>query len=147
MKIFIPGNRCNGVTETFAEIDGLPNFSCIDPDEIEEAIKKLLAFNREEVAGIVGRAGDDPTWDSLVAPLEEIDDRLTKAWVPISHLNAVVNTDALRAAHDGCLVALTSIRLNLDSRSPFTMRTRTCSRAKRTTTNCPRHRKKFWITH
>lgn len=120
MKIFVPdNNRCSGVTETFAEIEGLPNFSCIDPDEIEDAIKKLLAFNREEVAGIVGRAGDDPTWDSLVAPLEEIDDRLTKSWVPISHLNAVVNTDALRAAHDGCLVALTQYSTELGQSQPL----------------------------
>ena len=113
MKIFIRGKRCSGVTETFTEIDGLPNFSGIDVDEIEETIKQLLASNREEIEGIVDRAGDDPTWDAFVAPLEEIDDRLTKAWGPIAHLNAVVNTEALRAAHDGCLVALTQYSTEL----------------------------------
>ena len=113
MKIFIRGKGCSGVTETFTEIDGLPNFSGIDVDEIEETIKQLLASNREEIEGIVDRAGDDPTWDAFVAPLEEIDDRLTKAWGPIAHLNAVVNTEALRAAHDGCLVALTQYSTEL----------------------------------
>ena len=104
MKIFIRGKRCSGVTETFTEIDGLPNFSGIDVDEIEETIKQLLASNREEIEGIVDRSGDDPTWEIFVAPLEEIDDRLTKAWGPIAHLNAVVSTEALRAAHDLSLI-------------------------------------------
>ncbi len=113
MKIVIRGRRCNGVAETFAEIDGLPNFSGIDVDKIEETIKQLLASNREEIEGIVDRAGDDPTWDTFVAPLEEVDDRLTKAWGPITHLNAVVNTEVLRAAHDGCLVALTQYSTEL----------------------------------
>ena len=107
------------MTETFTEIDGLPNFSSIQPDGIEEAIKELLASNREEVTGIVDRVSDSPTWDSLVAPLEEIDDRLTKAWVPISHLNAVVNTETLRAAHDGCLAALTQYSTELRQSQPL----------------------------
>ena len=119
MKIFIPGNWCSAVTETFAEIDGLPDFSRINPDGIEKAIHELLATNREEVAGIVARARANPAWDSLVAPLEEIDDRLTKAWVPISHLNAVVNTEALRTAHDGCLVALTQYSTELGQSQPL----------------------------
>ena len=119
MKIFIPGNWCSAVTETFAEIDGLPDFSRINPDGIEKAIHELLATNREEVAGIVARASTNPAWDSLVAPLEEIDDRLTKAWVPISHLNAVVNTEALRTAHDGCLVALTQYSTELGQSQPL----------------------------
>ena len=119
MKIFIPGNWCSAVTETFAEIDGLPDFSRINPDGIEKAIHELLATNREEVAGIVARARANPVWDSLVAPLEEIDDRLTKAWVPISHLNAVVNTEALRTAHDRCLVALTQYSTELGQSQPL----------------------------
>ncbi|MEC9252793.1 MAG: M3 family metallopeptidase [Pseudomonadota bacterium] len=117
--MFISGNWCSAVTETFAEIDGLPDFSRINPDGIEKAIHELLATNREEVAGIVARARANPAWDSLVAPLEEIDDRLTKAWVPISHLNAVVNTEALRTAHDGCLVALTQYSTELGQSQPL----------------------------
>jgi len=35
-----------------------------------------------------------------------VDDRLNRAWSPVSHLNAVMNSDALRDAYNGCLPLL-----------------------------------------
>ena len=49
---------------------------------------------------------EQPTWESLVAPLEQADDRLSRIWSPISHMNSVVSEDAMRAAHDACLELL-----------------------------------------
>ena len=47
---------------------------------------------------------------SLIAPLEEVNDRLSRIWSPVSHLNAVLNSEALRAAHDACLPLLSEFQ-------------------------------------
>ncbi len=83
----------------------LPTFSQIKADQIEPAIDQILADNREIVAKLVAEL-DQPDWDSLVAPLEEMNDRLAKAWSPVSHMNAVVNSDELRDAYNACLPKL-----------------------------------------
>ncbi|CAK2705498.1 oligopeptidase A [Vibrio crassostreae] len=47
-----------------------------------------------------------PSWDNLVAPIEEVDDRLGRIWSPVSHMNSVVNSDELREAYESCLPLL-----------------------------------------
>jgi oligopeptidase A len=46
------------------------------------------------------------TWDNLVEPLETMDDRINRAWSPVGHMNAVVNSDALRETYNECLPLL-----------------------------------------
>ena len=87
------------------EMDGLPAFSAITPDMVEPAIDQLLAENRAEVKRLLG-SGQTHSWKNLVEPLELLDDRLSRLWSPISHMNAVVNNDALRAAYNACLPKL-----------------------------------------
>ncbi|MGH1463675.1 MAG: oligopeptidase A, partial [Neptuniibacter sp.] len=72
----------------------LPTFSQIKVEQIEPAIDQILTDNRELVAKLVSEQVE-PSWDSLVSPLEEMNDRLAKAWSPVSHMNAVVNSDEL----------------------------------------------------
>ncbi|EAR62611.1 oligopeptidase A [Neptuniibacter caesariensis] len=83
----------------------LPAFSQIKPEQIEPAIDQLLEDNRKQVAEILAQL-QEVSWDSLVAPLEEMNDRLAKAWSPVSHMNSVVNTDELRDAYNACLPKL-----------------------------------------
>jgi oligopeptidase A len=42
----------------------------------------------------------------LVEKLEQADDELSQLWSPIGHMNSVVSSDGLRAAHDACLPLL-----------------------------------------
>ncbi|MGB0205177.1 MAG: oligopeptidase A [Neptuniibacter sp.] len=83
----------------------LPTFSQIKADQIEPAIDQILTDNRKIAENLVAELSE-PTWDSLVAPLEEMNDRLSKAWSPVSHMNAVVNSDELRDAYNACLPKL-----------------------------------------
>jgi oligopeptidase A len=53
------------------------------------------------------------TWDSLVVPLEEMQHELSRTWSPIGHMNAVVNSDELRAAYNACLPLLTAWHTDL----------------------------------
>jgi oligopeptidase A len=83
----------------------LPPFSRIRPEHVEPAIDELLARNRARIAELTG-SGDARDWDSLVAVLEQINDELSQAWSPISHLNSVMNSDELRDAYNRCLPKL-----------------------------------------
>lgn len=82
----------------------LPAFSSIQPEHIRPAIEFLLQECRAVVEATAQL--EQPTWDSLIRPLEQADDNLSKAWAPISHMNAVVSSEALREAHDACLPLL-----------------------------------------
>ena len=87
------------------ETSPLPAFSRIRPEHVEPAIDQLLADGRALVARLAARA-DEATWENFVEPIEEEDDRLSRAWSPVSHLNSVMNTDELRAAYNACLPKL-----------------------------------------
>ena len=82
----------------------LPAFSQIRTDEIEPTIRQLLSEHRERLAQLLVQ--QEPTFTSLVVPLEEMQHRLSRTWSPIGHMNGVVNSDALRAAYNACLPLL-----------------------------------------
>jgi len=86
---------------------GLPPFSSMTPDAVIPAIDYLLAQNREKVANLLQIDGKFD-WANLVEPLEDMDDRLSKAWSPVSHMNSVVNSEALREVYNACLPKLTA---------------------------------------
>ena len=54
-----------------------------------------------------------PTWDTVVVPLADALDRLDRAWGAVSHLNAVVNTPALRDAYNANLPKVTAFHTDL----------------------------------
>ncbi|MCB1799920.1 MAG: oligopeptidase A, partial [Gammaproteobacteria bacterium] len=87
------------------EQTGLPTFSRIMPEHIEPAIDHLLAENRHRIGELLDTA-QSPDWDSVVEPIEEWEDRLGRIWSPVSHMNSVVNSEALRAAYNACLPKL-----------------------------------------
>ncbi len=83
----------------------LPLFSQIKPEHIEPAIDQLLAEARAVVEKQL-QASTDYSWENLIEPIENAEDRLNKAWSPVSHMNSVVNNDALRDAYNACLPKL-----------------------------------------
>ncbi len=85
-------------------VDGLPVFSSITPASIKPAIEKAIAQCKSEIEKVV--ASQDFSYRNVVQRLEESDDRLSKMFSPVSHMNSVVSSDALREAHDACLPLL-----------------------------------------
>jgi oligopeptidase A len=88
-----------------ADID-LPAFSSIRIANIEPVLRELLDAHRAQLAALLARP--EPSWDSLVVPLEEMHHRLARTWSPVGHMNGVVNSDELRAAYNACLPLLTA---------------------------------------
>ncbi len=82
----------------------LPAFSSIKPEHVRPAVEHILQQCRDTVEVTARIEGH--TWDTLIGPLEAADDRLSKAWSPVSHMNSVISSDALRQAHDSCLPLL-----------------------------------------
>jgi oligopeptidase A len=94
------------------DFSGLPKFSLIRPEHVEPAIDQLLAENREQLARILSKQ-QDFNWDNLVAPLDQMEDQLQRAWSPVRHLNSVVNTAEMREAYNACLPKLSAYHTEL----------------------------------
>ncbi|WP_410473757.1 oligopeptidase A [Guyparkeria sp. TX1] len=90
----------------------LPAFDRILPDHVEPAIDRILSENRAAIAERLEQ-GAPFTWENFVAPMEALEDRIDRAWSPVSHLNAVVNTPELRAAYEACLPKLSDYSTDL----------------------------------
>lgn len=84
-------------------IEGLPHFGAVKPEHVEVAVRQAIDNATRVIKEVTANVGDHPTWDSVIAPIEEAEDRFSKIWSVVAHLNSVVNTPELRAAHDACL--------------------------------------------
>lgn len=94
------------------QTDGLPQFSAIQAEHVEPALEQVLKDNREWLASRLA-APMQPSWDNLIYPLDEAGDRLERVWSPVSHLNAVANTESLRLAYNACLPKLSDYHTDM----------------------------------
>ncbi|MCL6646318.1 MAG: oligopeptidase A, partial [Dehalococcoidia bacterium] len=81
------------------DFSGLPRFPDFRPEHVTPAVETLLAENRALVARLTAE-GAPATCEEFVEPLEDADERLGRAWGVVAHLNAVMNTPALRDAYN-----------------------------------------------
>jgi len=93
-------------------LTSLPAFSAIRAEHVEPAIDQLLVDNRTRLEELLN-GGEPYSWDNLIRPLEDMDDRLSRVWSPVSHLNAVMNSEELRAAYNACLPKLSAYYTDL----------------------------------
>lgn len=89
----------------------LPRFDHVRTEHMETAIDQILSDNRVQIASLARQ--DDPDWDTLVQPMQALEDRLSNAWSVISHLNGVMNSDDLRKVYKNCLEKLTEYSTEL----------------------------------
>lgn len=97
------------MTNPLLTMDSLPPFSQIQPDQVQPAVTQAIADCKQKISDVLAQR-EPHTWDSLIAPLEEVNDRLSRIWSPVSHLNSVLNSEALREAHDVCLPLLSEFQ-------------------------------------
>lgn len=83
----------------------LPPFSQITPEHIKPAVEQAIADCRANVEAVMANDAA-PSWETICAPLAETDDRLSRIWSPVGHLNAVKNSNELREAYESCLPIL-----------------------------------------
>ncbi|HUW75127.1 MAG TPA: M3 family metallopeptidase [Gallionella sp.] len=88
------------------DFTGLPQFAQIQPEHVAPAIEQLLAENRALIARLLGDS-EQPTWQNFVVPMEDANERMSRAWGPVGHLNAVMNSPELREVYNGTLPKIT----------------------------------------
>jgi oligopeptidase A len=95
----------------------LPPFARIRPEHVEPGVRELLERSRAKIDQLA--SVQRPTFANVVEPLEELQHRVSKVWSPVSHLNAVQNSDALRTSYNACLPLLSAYQTDLSQSEPL----------------------------
>ncbi|WP_428311924.1 M3 family metallopeptidase [Hydrocarboniphaga sp.] len=99
-------------------LNHLPDFAQLAPEQAEPALDQLLADNRAALDQLLtGQA--DPSWATLVEPLEQLGEGLGQMWGPVQHLFGVRATSGWRAAYNACLPKITEYSLELSQSAPL----------------------------
>ena len=95
----------------------LPQFLQIRPEHVEPAVREVLTQNRARIDELAALTG--PTFATLIEPLEELHHRVSRTWSPVSHLNAVLNSEGLRGGYNACLPLLSAYQTDLAQSEPL----------------------------
>lgn len=94
------------------DFSGLPRFPEFRPEHVTPAVERLLAENYALIEQLA--APQVPaTWEQFVEPLEDANERLSRAWGVVAHLNAVMNSPELREAYNANLPKITRYHTEL----------------------------------
>ncbi len=88
------------------DFSGLPRFAEIRPEHVTPAVDELLAACRKVVDAIMANKGE-PSWQNFVAPMEDANERLSRAWGQVSHLHSVMDSPELREVYNENLPKIT----------------------------------------
>ena len=84
----------------------LPEFSKIRTKDMYQAINYLIKENKKIIKNIEGIK--KLSWKNFVYKVEESDDKISKVWAPIRHLNSVMNDSQTRKQYEKSLNLLTT---------------------------------------
>jgi oligopeptidase A len=92
--------------------DTLPAFSQIRPEHVAPTIEVILADYRAGIDALTmpGAAQD---FASVMLTQERLEQRLARAWAPVSHLHSVADSEALRKVYGPAEEALTEHAIEL----------------------------------
>jgi oligopeptidase A len=93
----------------------LPQFDKIRPEHFKPAIEKIIKENRAVIKKIL--AQKKYTWNNLIEPLENANERLGFVWSAINHLNSVVGAKEVRIAYEQCLPLVTKYFIEISQNS------------------------------
>jgi len=94
------------------DFSGLPKFNQLKAEHVSPAIDYLLSESRVAIEKLA-TTQDSVTWDNFASKLEDIEERLARAWSQVGHINAVVNSPELREAYNENLSKLTDFYADL----------------------------------
>ena len=90
----------------------LPLFPAIEPAHVLPAIEAVLAAYQARVDALVADAAARD-FDTLIAPLEAMEEWLARTWAPVSHLHGVADSPELREAYGAALEKITAFGTEL----------------------------------
>ena len=84
----------------------LPRYDLITPDQVAPAIDRLLDDARQTLGQVT--ATDTPdTWESVMEPLTDATERLSRAWSAVHHMSGVMDSPEWREALNSRLGQIT----------------------------------------
>jgi oligopeptidase A len=83
-----------------------PHFESIEAKHVIPALEAILAESRAKITKL--QQVSSPDWENFTYKMECIDERLSRVWSPVSHLNAVRDSEELRAAYQTGIDLLTA---------------------------------------
>jgi len=86
------------------DFSGLPRFAELEPQHVTPAVDQLVADGRATIERVLAAP---VAWDSFVAPLEDANERIGRAWGQVAHLHAVLDSPELREAYNANLPKIT----------------------------------------
>lgn len=92
---------------------GLPKFDQVKAEHVSPAIDHLLNEARATVETLSQDTSGNVTWGNFAAQLEDMEEKIARAWSQVGHMNAVVNSPELRAAYNDNLSKLTDFYADL----------------------------------
>ncbi|HSH97443.1 MAG: M3 family metallopeptidase [Methylophilaceae bacterium] len=94
------------------DFSGLPKFDQVKAAHVTPAVDYLLSQGRE-LLETLSASTIAPTWQNFAYPLEDFEEKLSRAWSQVSHMNSVVNSPELREAYNDNLSKLTAFYADL----------------------------------
>ena len=100
------------MTTPLLDISSLPRFTEITPEHVMPALSELIAAHRQKLDELLAST-PEPQFESLIAPIEEMDHQLSRVWSPVSHLQGVLGSTEWREAYNEALPLLTEYATEL----------------------------------
>lgn len=89
----------------------LPLFDKIKLNDIKSAIDQVLFDNRKKLTTLLQQKNF--TWQNLMAPLAQMEEKLEWVFAPVSHLNSVMNSPKLRTLYQNTVEKITLYQLEM----------------------------------
>ncbi len=87
-----------------------PRYAAIRPEHIEPAVRHVIEAQSAQLEALGATAEPDVDW---LAALESVYEAVSHVWSPVSHLNAVSSSPALREAYNACIPLITDFYTDL----------------------------------
>jgi oligopeptidase A len=100
------------VSNPLLHFSGLPKFEEIKAEHVSPAIDCLLNDAKATIETLV-QDNVSVTWKNFAAILENMEEKISRAWSQVGHMNAVVNSPTLREAYNDNLSKLTDFYADL----------------------------------
>jgi oligopeptidase A len=93
------------MTNPLLDASSLPRFDDIRPEHVLPAVRKTIADNLARLESLL-HSSDRPDIDSIVVPVEHMENELGRVWSPVSHLQSVLGSTEWREAYREALPLL-----------------------------------------
>ena len=90
----------------------MPLFEQINENHITPALNQVLKESRRTIKNVES-SKEVPNWHNFVFPLQKSNEKLSRVWSQINHLNSVVNNEKLRLIYNKNLVKVTKYHSEL----------------------------------